>query len=85
MFVTKITPIRANERRKPIAIGQPRKENVNLLKNEKECPHIVVGTPGRLLDLAEPFRGRNEPAALDLSGIKHFIVDECDQVGNLLV
>jgi ATP-dependent RNA helicase UAP56/SUB2 len=58
--------------------GQPRKDNVDLLKGEK-APHIVVGTPGRLLDLAQPFKGRGE-VALDLSNIKHFIVDECDKV-----
>lgn len=51
---------------------------MDLLQSD-EAPHIVVGTPGRLLDLAEPFKGRGEPA-LDLSHIKHFIVDECDQV-----
>jgi len=58
--------------------GQPRKENVDLLTGGAG-PHIVVGTPGRLLDLAEPFKGRGE-AALDLSNIGHFIVDECDKV-----
>lgn len=63
--------------------GQPRKENVALLAGE-EAPHIVVGTPGRLLDLAEPFTGRrgngNGHVAMDLSNIRHFIVDECDRV-----
>lgn len=58
--------------------GTPRKENVDLL-GSAAAPHIVVGTPGRLLDLAEPFKGRGE-TALDLTCIKHFIVDECDQV-----
>lgn len=46
------------------------------------CPHIIVGTPGRLLDLAEP-KQRNPnrgQVALNLSEIKHFIVDECDEV-----
>eukprot|EP00750_Incisomonas_marina_P016530 INCI19150.1.p1 GENE.INCI19150.1~~INCI19150.1.p1 ORF type:complete len:450 (-),score=72.17 INCI19150.1:464-1813(-) len=63
--------------------GQPRKENVALLASDS-APHIVVGTPGRLLDLAEPFTGRNGrgdgSVALDLSNIKIFIVDECDRV-----
>jgi ATP-dependent RNA helicase UAP56/SUB2 len=63
--------------------GQPRKENVALLESDA-APHIVVGTPGRLLDLAEPFTGRNGrgdgSVALDLSNIKIFIVDECDRV-----
>lgn len=40
----------------------------------KACqPHIVVGTPGRILDLI-----RNK--ALKLDNIKHFIIDECDKM-----
>jgi len=39
-----------------------------------EVPHIVVGTPGRILDLATK---RN---ALDLSKVKHFVLDECDRL-----
>ena len=53
------------------------KQDLENLK--KEPPHIVVGTPGRILALA-----RN--GALDLKKIKHFILDECDrlldQIGN---
>ncbi|ESO01018.1 hypothetical protein HELRODRAFT_112849 [Helobdella robusta] len=41
------------------------------LKNN--CPHIVVGTPGRILALV---RGKN----LDLKHLKHFILDECDKM-----
>jgi len=37
------------------------------------CPHIAIGTPGRILQLA------NEKH-LDLSHIKHFILDECDKM-----
>ena len=40
---------------------------------KEETPHIVVGTPGRVLALA-----RN--GALDLSNLKHFVLDECDQM-----
>lgn len=39
--------------------------------------HIVVGTPGRILALLKE-------KALDLSNIKHFIVDECDKMLNQL-
>ncbi|XP_059069799.1 DEAD-box ATP-dependent RNA helicase 15 isoform X1 [Cryptomeria japonica] len=42
-----------------------------LLKNE--CPHIVVGTPGRVLALA---RDRE----LNLRSVRHFILDECDKM-----
>jgi len=39
-----------------------------------EVPNIVVGTPGRILDLATTQK------ALDLSKVKHFVLDECDQL-----
>jgi ATP-dependent RNA helicase UAP56/SUB2 len=47
------------------------KQNKDTLANEK--PHIVVGTPGRILALARE-------GALDLSKIKHFVLDECDRL-----
>jgi ATP-dependent RNA helicase UAP56/SUB2 len=37
-------------------------------------PTIVVGTPGRVLDLATTQK------ALNLSHVKHFVLDECDQL-----
>lgn len=39
-----------------------------------EVPHIVVGTPGRVMDLATVRK------VLDLSKVKHFVIDECDRV-----
>merc|ERR1711912_221235 len=42
-----------------------------VLKNN--CPHIVVGTPGRILAL---IRGRE----LSLKNVKHFVLDECDKM-----
>mmetsp|Transcript_79804 Transcript_79804/g.156514 ORF Transcript_79804/g.156514 Transcript_79804/m.156514 type:complete len:427 (+) Transcript_79804:118-1398(+) len=47
------------------------KSNREILKND--CPHIVVGTPGRILALA-----RDKDLKLD--SIKHFVLDECDRV-----
>ncbi|GJR71130.1 DEAD-box ATP-dependent RNA helicase 56 [Tanacetum coccineum] len=47
------------------------KVHKDLLKNE--CPHIVVGTPGRILALA---RDKN----LSLKNVRHFILDECDKM-----
>ncbi|KAL8479825.1 hypothetical protein ACS0TY_026161 [Phlomoides rotata] len=38
-----------------------------------ECPHIVVGTPGRILALA---RDKD----LSLRNVRHFILDECDKM-----
>ncbi|XP_062515188.1 spliceosome RNA helicase DDX39B isoform X1 [Corticium candelabrum] len=47
-----------------------RKDEETLRAN---CPHIVVGTPGRLLALAQS-------KVLNLKHIKHFILDECDKM-----
>merc|ERR1711970_1339576 len=40
---------------------------------KKNCPHIVVGTPGRILALVKNKK-------LVLKNLKHFILDECDQM-----
>jgi len=40
---------------------------------KKKCPHIVVGTPGRVLALARA-------GILNLKHIKHFVLDECDKM-----
>ncbi|KAK6468982.1 ATP-dependent RNA helicase DDX39A [Huso huso] len=47
------------------------KKDEDVLK--KNCPHIVVGTPGRILALI-----RNK--SLILKNVKHFILDECDKM-----
>lgn len=47
-------------------------QNIDTINNEK--PHIVVGTPGRILDLA------TKRKVLDLSHVKHFVLDECDRM-----
>lgn len=57
--------------------GENINEQIEKLKNEK--PHIVVGTPGRVLGLIK----KN---ILDTSSVKVFVIDECDkmlqQLGN---
>lgn len=50
--------------------GIPVSENIETLKN---LPQIVVGTPGRMMDLVE--RGH-----LPLDNVKFLVVDECDKV-----
>lgn len=50
--------------------GMPIENDREILRNK--CPHIVVGTPGRILALV---RGRE----LNLKNVKHFILDECDK------
>jgi len=49
--------------------GDPIEDQVKMLKNSP--PTIVVGTPGRILDLV----GKKH---LDVSKLKFFILDECD-------
>ena len=51
--------------------GMPIKKDEEVLK--KNCPHIVVGTPGRILALAKS-------KILGLKHVKHFILDECDRM-----
>jgi superfamily II DNA/RNA helicase len=40
---------------------------------KKNCPHIVVGTPGRILALIRS-------QCLNLKNVKHFVLDECDKM-----
>lgn len=40
---------------------------------KSNCPHIVVGTPGRILALIKSKK-------LNLKNVKHFILDECDKM-----
>lgn len=51
--------------------GIPITKNIDTLKTEQ--PHIVVSTPGRTKALVE--KGH-----MDLSHVKHFILDECDKM-----
>lgn len=51
--------------------GLPIQKDEETLKTTN--PHIVVGTPGRILALI-----RNKK--LNLKHIKHFILDECDKM-----
>jgi ATP-dependent RNA helicase UAP56/SUB2 len=50
--------------------GVPMREHISILKDS--TPHIVVGTPGRV-------KGLINAGHLDVSKVKHFIVDECDK------
>jgi len=51
--------------------GLPIAKDQETLKNN--CPHIVVGTPGRILALVKSKK-------LELKNLKHFVLDECDQM-----
>ncbi|ESX02250.1 ATP-dependent RNA helicase SUB2 [Ogataea parapolymorpha DL-1] len=49
------------------------KQDAEKLKNKDTCPHIVVGTPGRLNALVRD-------KLIRLNNVKNFVIDECDQV-----
>lgn len=51
--------------------GLPIQNNEQTLK--KNTPHIVVGTPGRMLALSRS-------KTLNLKNVKHFVLDECDKM-----
>merc|ERR1711871_1875650 len=58
-------------RTKVIFGGEPIVKHRAELK--ESMPHIIVATPGRLLALCND-------KTLDLSKVKHFVLDECDQM-----
>ena len=53
--------------------GESLEKQKKLLKDPKKTPHIIVGTPGRILHLAKD-------KSLNLDNLKMFILDECDKV-----
>jgi ATP-dependent RNA helicase UAP56/SUB2 len=53
--------------------GTPVKTDTEVLKSKDKCPHIVVGTPGRLNALVRD-------KALNGATVKHFVLDECDKL-----
>ena len=44
----------------------------------KESPHVIVATPGRLLQLLNERHPKRKGKLLDLKTLKFFVVDECD-------
>lgn len=53
--------------------GTPLPEQKALLADAAKAPHIIVGTPGRIKALSEM-------GDLNLSKVKHFVLDECDRM-----
>jgi len=52
--------------------GQSLSENKKLLTGDKP-PHIIAGTPGRILHLCKD-------KILKLDNLKFFVLDECDKL-----
>ncbi|KAF9314567.1 Suppressor of the cold-sensitive snRNP biogenesis mutant brr1-1, partial [Podila minutissima] len=53
--------------------GQPIAAHRAILANKSRSPHVVVGTPGRVVALTKG-------GDLKLQHIEHFILDECDKM-----
>lgn len=53
--------------------GTPLKRDQDILRNKDLCPHILVGTPGRVHALVKE-------GTLKLKNVKHFVLDECDKM-----
>lgn len=51
--------------------GIPIANNKETLKTEQ--PHIIIGTPGRMYQLAQD-------GSIPMKNVKHFVLDECDRV-----
>lgn len=53
--------------------GKPIATDKAILKEKCRCPHVVVGTPGRVKALLEE-------SSLKVENVHHFILDECDRM-----
>ncbi|CAI4211147.1 unnamed protein product [Parascedosporium putredinis] len=53
--------------------GTPIQKDVETIKNKDTCPHIIVGTPGRLNALVRD-------KILRLGSVRIFVLDECDKM-----
>ena len=69
---TRLSKFIPNIRTECILGGEPLEKQKKLLKGPN-TPHIIVGTPGRILHLAKD-------KSLNLDNLKMFILDECDKV-----
>lgn len=54
--------------------GVPAEQHRKLLKDESTVPNIVIGTPGRMVQLAV------REKLMKLDRVKHFVLDECDKM-----
>jgi superfamily II DNA/RNA helicase len=57
--------------------GHPIASHKETLLNDP--PHVIVGTPGRMLALMREQKSGGEPL-LNMKKLKHFVLDECDKM-----
>ena len=69
---TRLSKFMKSTRTEVIFGGQPIQTQQKLLKGNAP-PHIIVGTPGRVLALVKD-------KSLNLANVKMFVLDECDKV-----
>mmetsp|Transcript_39394 Transcript_39394/g.51555 ORF Transcript_39394/g.51555 Transcript_39394/m.51555 type:complete len:296 (-) Transcript_39394:899-1786(-) len=69
---TRLSKFMPNVKTECILGGESLEKQKKLLKGPN-APHIIVGTPGRILHLAKD-------KSLNLDNLKMFILDECDKV-----
>lgn len=61
--------------------GIPEEAHRKILEDPAKHPHIVIGTPGRILQLTKIKHSKDKKKdLLDLSNLKRFILDECDEM-----
>lgn len=62
--------------------GIPRHENINSIsgKSRGGKPHIVIGTPGRIIDMLNTKTSENGDYIMDLHDIKCIVIDEADEM-----
>eukprot|EP01066_Platyproteum_vivax_P014687 Platyproteum_vivax@DN6569_c0_g1_i1.p1 len=56
--------------------GIPIAKDQEMLKDPEKRPHILIGTPGRVLALVRD----GNPPPLNLEKLKFFVLDECDKM-----
>jgi superfamily II DNA/RNA helicase len=68
--------------------GAPKHNQINSMRGGGNAyPHLIVATPGRLLDLCKPqtsskAKGKGGPA-MSLANVEYFVLDEADRMLDL--
>jgi len=70
--IVRFTKFMKNIRTEVIYGGEPIDTHIKLLKGNNS-PHIIVGTPGRLLQLTQQ-------KLIPMDNLKMFVLDECDKL-----
>ncbi|KAI8870770.1 putative ATP-dependent RNA helicase [Ramicandelaber brevisporus] len=69
----RFTKYMPNVRTEVLYGGVSIKGHKEMLADKAKCPHVIVGTPGRVNALIRD-------GVLKVSNVKHFVLDECDKM-----